>query len=145
MTARASLPPPEHVGFVDTPEPAGTHAQALAGLPGSLPGLSAGRLPGQGTSQTSAPGNAAPTVAVPKSQPATETLAKRAGAFINEVDFPGFVAQLVHGTFDAIVDASIRLELTLFHGHLIVKSRRSPRCRNITYPSRRIQRNFANR
>jgi len=37
------------------------------------------------------------------------------------------------------------LELTLFHGHLIVKSRRSPRCRNITYPSRRIQRNFANR
>jgi len=27
---------------------------------------------------------------------------------VNEIDFPGFVAQLVHGTFDAIVDASIR-------------------------------------
>jgi hypothetical protein len=27
---------------------------------------------------------------------------------VNEVNFPGFVAQLVHGTFDAIVDASIR-------------------------------------
>ena len=38
-----------------------------------------------------------------------------------------------------------KLELTLFHGHLIVKSRRSPRCRNITYPSRRTHRNFASR
>jgi hypothetical protein len=37
------------------------------------------------------------------------------------------------------------MELTLFHGHLIVKSRRSPRCRNITYPSRYIQRNVASR
>ena len=27
---------------------------------------------------------------------------------VNEIDFPGFVSQLVHGTFDAIVDASIR-------------------------------------
>lgn len=40
--------------------------------------------------------------------PATETIARRAGAMVNEIDFPGFVAQLVHGTFDAIVDASIR-------------------------------------
>lgn len=40
--------------------------------------------------------------------PATETLARRTGALINEVDFPGFVAQLVNGTFDAIVDAAIR-------------------------------------
>lgn len=39
---------------------------------------------------------------------ATETIARRAGAMVNEIDFPGFVAQLVHGTFDAIVDASIR-------------------------------------
>lgn len=43
----------------------------------------------------------------PKRQ-ATETIAQRAGAMVNEIDFPGFVAQLVHGTFDAIVDASIR-------------------------------------
>ena len=33
---------------------------------------------------------------------------RRAGAMVNEIDFPGFVSQLVHGTFDAIVDASIR-------------------------------------
>lgn len=39
---------------------------------------------------------------------ATETIARRAGAMVDEIDFPGFVAQLVHGTFDAIVDASIR-------------------------------------
>ena len=40
--------------------------------------------------------------------PSTETIARRAGAMVDEIDFPGFVAQLVHGTFDAIVDASIR-------------------------------------
>lgn len=53
----------------------------------------------------------APTETAPKpppKPPATETLARRTGALINEVDFPGFVAQLVNGTFDAIVDASIR-------------------------------------
>ncbi len=46
--------------------------------------------------------------AAPAKPPATETIARRAGAMVNEIDFPGFVAQLVHGTFDAIVDASIR-------------------------------------
>ena len=40
--------------------------------------------------------------------PATEAIARRAGAMVNEIDFPGFVSQLVHGTFDAIVDAAIR-------------------------------------
>jgi hypothetical protein len=39
---------------------------------------------------------------------ATETIAQRAGALIDEVDFVDFVAGLVHGTFDAIVDSSIR-------------------------------------
>ncbi|KAF1703635.1 hypothetical protein [Pseudoxanthomonas suwonensis] len=48
---------------------------------------------------------AAPAAAKPQ---ATETIARRAGAMVNEIDFPGFVSQLVHGTFDAIVDASIR-------------------------------------
>lgn len=43
----------------------------------------------------------------PKKQ-ATETIAQRAGALSDEIDFPEFVASLVHGTFDAIVDASIR-------------------------------------
>lgn len=50
---------------------------------------------------------AAPAPAPAKPQ-ATETIARRAGAMVDEIDFPGFVAQLVHGTFDAIVDASIR-------------------------------------
>ncbi len=40
--------------------------------------------------------------------PATETLAQRTGSLVNEIDFAGFVAGLVHGAFDAIVDASIR-------------------------------------
>lgn len=39
---------------------------------------------------------------------ATETLAARAGALIDEIDFPAFVAGLVHGAFDAIVDSTIR-------------------------------------
>ncbi len=53
-----------------------------------------------------ASGTAAP--AASSKPPATETIARRAGAMVNEIDFPGFVSQLVHGTFDAIVDASIR-------------------------------------
>ena len=57
-------------------------------------------------SGTSAATPASPAQA-PKPQ-ATETIARRAGAMVNEIDFPGFVSQLVHGTFDAIVDASIR-------------------------------------
>jgi len=52
-------------------------------------------------------GAAGGATAAPRPQ-ATETIARRAGAMVNEIDFPGFVAQLVHGTFDAIVDASIR-------------------------------------
>lgn len=50
----------------------------------------------------------APVGAPAPKPPATETIARRTGAVINEVNFPDFVAQLVHGTFDAIVDASIR-------------------------------------
>lgn len=39
---------------------------------------------------------------------ATESIGRRAGALSDELDFPEFVASLVHGTFDAIVDSSIR-------------------------------------
>jgi hypothetical protein len=39
---------------------------------------------------------------------ATESIAKRAGALSDEINFPAFVASLVHGTYDAVVDASIR-------------------------------------
>jgi hypothetical protein len=48
-----------------------------------------------------------PTVAGPKTA-ATQTLASRVGALSDEINFPAFVAALVHGTFDAIVDATIR-------------------------------------
>ena len=41
-------------------------------------------------------------------EPATATIGTRAGALSDELDFPAFVASLVHGTFDAMVDASIR-------------------------------------
>lgn len=53
-----------------------------------------------------APATGAP---VTSSKPqATETIAGRAGALVDEINFPAFVSQLVHGTFDAIVDAAIR-------------------------------------
>lgn len=58
--------------------------------------------------QADAPAPASTTPATSSKPPATETIARRAGAMVNEIDFPGFVSQLVHGTFDAIVDASIR-------------------------------------
>ena len=45
--------------------------------------------------------------AAPKEK-ATDALGRRAGALSDEIDFPAFVASLVHGTFDAIVDSSIK-------------------------------------
>lgn len=103
MDARPSRPPPAHIGFADDAAP----AQALAGLPGMLPGLPGGSRP-PASNQPAASAPAAPGAPTTPKAPATETLAGRTGALVNEVDFPGFVAQLVHGTFDAIVDASIR-------------------------------------
>jgi len=54
-------------------------------------------LPSGGDEQHSAP-----------KEKATDALGRRAGALSDEIDFPAFVASLVHGTFDAIVDSSIR-------------------------------------
>jgi len=50
-------------------------------------------------------GNGAPS---PRREQATESIARRAGALSDEIDFPDFVAGLVHGTFDAVVNATIR-------------------------------------
>ncbi len=66
-----------------------------------------------GAARAHALADAAPVAAAPAAAPApkptaTEALAGRTGALVNEIDFPGFVAGLVHGTFDAIVDAAIR-------------------------------------
>jgi len=80
------------------------------------------RLPGSEQVNGSAPaadGAAAPRPAdmadgqqspdiTAKQQPATQTIGRRAGALLDEIDFADFVAGLVHNTFDAIVDASIR-------------------------------------
>lgn len=41
-------------------------------------------------------------------RPATETIGRRAGSLSDELDFPEFVASLIHGTWDAMVDSSIR-------------------------------------
>lgn len=49
-----------------------------------------------------------PQAASPKREAATETIGRRAGVLSDELDFPEFVASLLHGTFDAIVDSAIR-------------------------------------
>ena len=43
-----------------------------------------------------------------KKETATDALGRRAGNLSDELDFPKFVASLIHGTFDAMVDSSIR-------------------------------------
>lgn len=90
-------PPPGAVNGMPTARPLAQTVSPLLPVGGG-PGGAATRSPSGGAA-TSAP--------APKA-PATETLARRTGELVNEVDFPGFVAQLVNGTFDAIVDASIR-------------------------------------
>jgi hypothetical protein len=60
-----------------------------------------------GGGTTPAPTPAPAATPAPKAA-ATQTLAARTGALVDEIDFPSFVAGLVHGTFDAVVDASIR-------------------------------------
>ncbi|HKE18665.1 MAG TPA: hypothetical protein VKB80_27500 [Kofleriaceae bacterium] len=51
---------------------------------------------------------AAAEPARPPPPPATAEIGGRAAAALEAVDFPAFVASLIHGTFDAIVDASIK-------------------------------------
>lgn len=63
-------------------------------------GSTDGVLPTSGT--TTGDGSTAPK------EKATDALGRRAGALSDEIDFPAFVASLVHGTFDAIVDSSIK-------------------------------------
>lgn len=77
-------------------------------FPTSAPASGSALARAQAGPTTPAPGASPPASGNAKPPPATETIARRAGAMVNEIDFPGFVAELVHGTFDAIVDASIR-------------------------------------
>jgi hypothetical protein len=63
---------------------------------------------GGGNGSAGAQTGTEPAPAASSKPAATETLARRAGALSDEINFPAFVAGLVHGTFDAIVDAAIR-------------------------------------
>src|SRR2546427_9434015 len=49
---------------------------------------------------------AAPPPPPPPPPPVTSQIGQRAAAALEAVNFPGFVAQLVTGTFQAVVDAS---------------------------------------
>lgn len=49
-----------------------------------------------------------PQAAGSKKESATDAIGRRAGALSDELDFPAFVSSLVHGTFNAMVDSSIR-------------------------------------
>jgi hypothetical protein len=84
---------------LETPQDLATRRRLAFGR-GGVP--SSGPTPAQAPADGSATPTPAPRVA------ATETIAARAGALADEIDFPSFVAGLVHGTFDAIVDATIR-------------------------------------
>lgn len=49
-----------------------------------------------------------PTASAAPKEKATDALGRRAGALMDEIAFPAFVASLLHGTYDAIVDSSIK-------------------------------------
>lgn len=49
-----------------------------------------------------------PSQPAKKKESATDALGRRVGNLSDELDFPKFVASLIHGTFDAMVDSSIR-------------------------------------
>lgn len=80
----------------------GTPSDFRGGLRGSEPAAS----PANGA-PAPAPEGDTPPPSGPRKQ-ATETIAARAGALSDEISFPAFVAGLVHGTFDAVVDSAIR-------------------------------------
>ncbi|HMJ92707.1 MAG TPA: hypothetical protein VK472_01270 [Allosphingosinicella sp.] len=85
------MPPP-------APVPRAATAQAMAGLWGDGPAAPAAQ----------APAAADPAATAAKREAATESIGRRAGSLSDEIDFPEFVASLIHGTFDAMVDSSIR-------------------------------------
>lgn len=99
---RLSSPPPAIVGFDPTGQTQMSPSQQPVQQQGMATRAFADEPNPQGAGQATNK-----QVPVAKKQ-ATDTIAAKAGAMVNEIDFPGFVAQLVNGTFDAIVDASIR-------------------------------------
>ncbi|TGN94402.1 hypothetical protein [Burkholderia sp. USMB20] len=70
------------------------------------PGRQDGALPQAMPAGGAAP--AAPGGSAPPKEKATDAIGRRAAALADAIDFPTFVASLVHGTYDAIVDSSIK-------------------------------------
>jgi hypothetical protein len=68
--------------------------------PADLQRMQAGLGPAQPQPAAPAPSPVAPQ------RPGTEAIGERARAALEAVDFPSFVAELIHGTFQAIVDAT---------------------------------------
>jgi hypothetical protein len=66
-----------------------------------------GTPPADTGSPTPLPGNDDPTGSKPREK-ATDAIGRRAGALMDEIAFPTFVASLLHGTYDALVDSSIK-------------------------------------
>lgn len=103
------IPPPPPRGAV-------TPAVALArdafgreivdGSGSSDPGRQDGVLPQAAPAGGGASG--APGASTPPKEKATDAIGRRAAALADAIDFPTFVASLVHGTYDAIVDSSIK-------------------------------------
>jgi hypothetical protein len=70
--------------------------------PAALENTAAPSGAGQGAAPTDPGASPAPK------EKATDAIGRRAAALADAIDFPTFVANLVHGTYDAIVDASIK-------------------------------------
>lgn len=100
-------PPPDVRRGSNRPSAAslGTPADFRGGLRGLQP---AAASPTNGAALPAAPAEDTSPPSAPRKQAATETIAARAGALSDEIAFPAFVAGLVHGTFDAVVDSAIR-------------------------------------
>lgn len=77
----------------------------LYAVPLETPGdLQRGQMGGFGQPQPQPAPQPAP--AAPAQKPGTEVIGQRARAALEAVDFPAFVAELINGTFQAIVDAT---------------------------------------
>ncbi len=105
-------PPPPDVRRTNGRRSSPTSLGTPSDFRGGLRGTQAPANPTDGTPAIAPAGAPAPAEDTPPPsglrKQATETIAARAGALSDEIAFPAFVAGLVHGTFDAVVDSAIR-------------------------------------
>ena len=104
MSQHPNLAPPPPRTERQFAAPAGQPQSAA--MAGSFWGGEGDSAPPQ--DELAAPTSASPQSSSTKAPPATETIGRRAGTLTDELDFPEFVASLIHGTWDAMVDSSIR-------------------------------------